>query len=141
MMQLCLSVWKYTQFTLHKMTSQSRIHINLISLTNVYHTIVYTYRLRKPHQLQLLRITGFFFKYFILFIFRERGREGEREREKHQCMVASLMPPAGDLARNPGMCADWELNQRPFGSQASAQFTEPYQPGPGVLYCAFLNMC
>ena len=24
-----------------------------------------------------------------LFIFREKGREGQREGEKHQCMVAS----------------------------------------------------
>ena len=33
-------------------------------------------------------------------------------------MVASCAPPTGDLACNPGMCPDWELNQRPFGSQA-----------------------
>ena len=33
------------------------------------------------------------FKIFIyLFIIRERGREGEREGEKHQCMVASQVP-------------------------------------------------
>ena len=30
-----------------------------------------------------------FFKDFYLFIFRERGKEGEREEEKHQCVVAS----------------------------------------------------
>ena len=42
---------------------------------------------------------------------RERGREGEREAEKHQCVVVSHMPPTGDLALNPGMCPDWELNQ------------------------------
>ena len=41
------------------------------------------------------------------FIFRERGREGEREEEKHQCLVASCIPPTGDLACNPGMCPDW----------------------------------
>ena len=39
------------------------------------------------------------------------------------------MPPTGDLAHNPGMCPDWESNQRPFGSQASTQSTEPHQPG------------
>ena len=33
---------------------------------------------------------GYFFKRFIyLFTFRERGREGEREGEKHQSLVAS----------------------------------------------------
>ena len=66
---------------------------------------------------------------FYLFIFRERGREGKREGEKHQCVVASRMPLTGDLTHNPGMCPGWELNGRPFGSQARTQSTEPYQPG------------
>ena len=62
----------------------------------------------------------------ILFILIFRvGREGE----KHQCVVASDTLPTGDLAGNPGMCPDWELNWRPFGSQASSQSTEPHQPG------------
>ena len=30
---------------------------------------------------------------------------------------------------NPDMYPDWELNQRPFGSQAGAQYTELHQPG------------
>ena len=51
-----------------------------------------------------------FFKRFYLFIFREKGREGEREGEKHQCVVGSPVSPTGDLACNPGMCPDWELN-------------------------------
>ena len=42
----------------------------------------------------------------ILFIFREREKEGEKEGEKHQCVVASHVPPTGDLAHNPGMCPD-----------------------------------
>ena len=46
----------------------------------------------------------------IVFIFREKGREGGREGEKHQCVVASSTPPARDLACNPGMCPDWESN-------------------------------
>ena len=57
------------------------------------------------------------------------GREGERKGEKHQYVVASHVPPIGDLAHNPGICPDWELNQRPFGSQASTQSAEPHQPG------------
>ena len=44
-------------------------------------------------------------------------------------MVASHRPSTGDLVRNPGMCPDWEWNQRPFGSQAGAQSAEPHQPG------------
>ena len=71
-----------------------------------------------------------FFLRLYLFIFRERGRVGERKGEKHQCVVAShAPPPTGNLACNPGMCPDWELNQGPFGLQAHAQSTEPHQPG------------
>ena len=68
-----------------------------------------------------------FLKDFIYF--RERGKEGGREGEKHQCVVASHMPPTGDLAHNPGTCPDWESNQQPSASQAGAQSTEPHQPG------------
>ena len=46
----------------------------------------------------------FFFERFHLFIFREKGRDGVREGEKHQRGVASHVPPTGNLARNPGMC-------------------------------------
>ena len=55
-------------------------------------------------------------------IFKERGRKGEREGEKHQHVVASCMPPTG-------MFPDWELNLGPFGMQTSTQSTEPHQPG------------
>ena len=71
---------------------------------------------------------------FYLFIFRERGRGGERVGEKHQCVVASHMPPTGDLACNSGMCPDRESNQRPFGSQAHAQSTELHQPGLDLVF-------
>ena len=64
-----------------------------------------------------------------LFIFRERGREGEREGEKHQRVVTSCVSPTRDLVFNPGMCPDWESNQRPFGLQAGTQSTEPHQQG------------
>ena len=48
---------------------------------------------------------------FYLFICRERGREGGREEEKHQCVAASCTPPTGDMGHNPGMCPDWESIQ------------------------------
>ena len=57
------------------------------------------------------------------------GRKGEREGEKHQCVVDSNMPPTGDLDHNPGMCPDWDSHQQPFGLQAGAQSTGPHQPG------------
>ena len=65
--------------------------------------------------------------------------EGEREGEKQQCVVASHEPPTGDLARNPGMSPDWELNQVPFGSQAGTQSTEPHQPGLDALITLFIK--
>ena len=73
-------------------------------------------------------------KIFNLFIYRVRGREGEREGEKHHRVVASSTPPTGDLAHNPGMCPDWGSNMGPFGLQAGAQSTEPHQPGPHNLF-------
>ena len=38
------------------------------------------------------------------------------------------MPPARELAHNPGMRPDQELNQPSLGLQAGAQPTEPHQP-------------
>ena len=81
-------------------------------------------------QCTLVVFYSFFFK--ILFIFREQEtfifRERERNisvREKHH----SVASPTGDLACNSDTCPDWELNQWPFGLQASAQPTELHQPG------------
>ena len=71
--------------------------------------------------------------FIYLFIFRERRRKGEREGQKHQCVVASHMPPIEDLACNPGMCPDWESNQRSFGSLVGTQSTEPHQPGRNTI--------
>ena len=71
----------------------------------------------------------FYFLNFI-YLFLERGREKEREGQKHQCVVAFHTPPPGDLSCKPGMCPDWESNQQLFDSQASTQSTEPHQPGP-----------
>ena len=80
------------------------------------------------------------FKFFkILLIFRERGREGEREGKKHWYVVASCMPPTGEQACNPGMYPDWKSNWQIFGSQAGTQSTEPYKPG--LLYAFFMQTC
>ena len=56
---------------------------------------------------------GFFKDFIYLLIFRDRGREGESEGEKHHCVVASHASPTGDQAHNPGMCPDWESNWGP----------------------------
>ena len=64
--------------------------------------------------LTILIYFSFYFLRFYLFTFRGRWREGEREGEKLQCVVASCVPLTGDLVLNPGMCFDWELNWQPF---------------------------
>ena len=81
---------------------------------------------------QLMFLSLFFLRFYYLFIFREG--KGGREGEKHQCVVASHAPLVGNLACNPGMYPDWELNWQPFGSQADAQSTEPHQPGMMTLF-------
>ena len=50
-----------------------------------------------------------------LLIFRERGREGEREGEKH-CLPL-IGPPTRDQTPNLCMCSDLESNLQPFGLQ------------------------
>ena len=79
-----------------------------------------------------------FFSFSTFYLFRERGKEGERR--KHWCVVASHTSPAGDLACNPGVCPDWDSNQRPFGPQASTQSTEPHQPGHFFLFLSYTKM-
>ena len=46
---------------------------------------------------------------FYLFVFRERGRDGEREGEKHQCERETSI-----ICLLYGPCPDWELNQPPL---------------------------
>ena len=96
-------------------------------LSKAHEYILISFEIRRKSEF-LERIKYFFRKqdflsslsiFLILFIFRQKGREGEGEREKHQCVVAPYTPPTGDLAHNPGTCSDWESNWRPFGSQAS----------------------
>ena len=74
---------------------------------------------------------------FYLFIFKERGREREREGEKHPCVVASHTPMTRDLASNLGMSLDWEANWQRFGSQAGTQSTEKHQPGQTYIVVIF----
>ena len=73
------------------------------------------------------------FKDFYLFIIRERGREAEREGDKHR-LVASHTPLTRHLSHNPGMCPDWELNLQHVVLQDNAQSTEPHQSGINIYF-------
>ena len=61
-----------------------------------------------------------FLKRFYLLIFREKGGEGEREREKDQwvreTLIGCLSPGSSNLGPgcNPSMCPHQELNQQSF---------------------------
>ena len=76
-------------------------------------------------------MSSIFFTDFI-YLFLETGKGTVKNierninvREKHQ-LVASSEPPTWDLACNPGICPDWESNQRLFVLRDDAQPTEPH---------------
>ena len=54
---------------------------------------------------------------------------------------ASCVPHTRDLAHHPGTCPDWESNQWPFVSQASAQSAELHQSGLFIVFWGFLYAC
>ena len=69
-----------------------------------------------------------FLKRFYLYSFREKGKEGEREGEKHrwgrETSIGCFNP-----ACYSAICPDQELNRQPFGLQDNAQPTEPHGQG------------
>ena len=86
---------------------------------------------------------------FHLFIFRERGREGERKEEKHWCkqkhqLVAShICPNKGQnphLPLKPGKCPDRELNQRSLTLQDNAQPTQTHQSELSFFFLSFNSL-
>ena len=77
------------------------------------------------------QLSWFFSVLKMLFnFFIERGRERERWGEISISCLSFM--PRRRWTCNPGMCPDWESNQRPFALQDNAQPTEPHQPG--LLY-------
>ena len=50
----------------------------------------------------------------ILFIFRDGGREGERDGEKHHCVVASHAQPIGGLAATQACALTWSGTSDPL---------------------------
>ena len=89
----------------------------------------------------------------ILFIaFRERGKEIEREREKHRCAREAPIayPDQGSYTSGPGVtfactwpqaqthnlyvCPDQKLNLKPFSDRVILQQTEPHWPGQERIF-------
>ena len=77
---------------------------------------------------------------FYLFLERGEGREKESMYKRYIDWLPLTRPPTGDLVHNPGMCPDWESNQRRFGLKASTQSTEPHQPGLLLLFLITMAM-
>ena len=113
----CLVIWSLskspnTSWTILPCSINSRWHISFLVIENI----------------TLSPLQGlFFFKILFIYLFRQRGRGGEREGEKHQCVVASHMPPTGGLAHNPRHVA-W-LRIKPatlqFAGQHSIHWATP----------------
>ena len=54
-----------------------------------------------------------YFKDFI-YLYLERGKAGEKEREGNINVCLPLVGPTGDRASNPGVYPDWKLNRDPI---------------------------
>ena len=73
------------------------------------------------------------FKRFYLFIFSERGQEGERERNRYgkETWIGCLLyvPQLGTQPATQACALDQESNWRPFALRADSQPTEPHWSG------------
>ena len=81
-------------------------------------------------------ISSPFYPFIYLFLEKGEGRKKKRGRDTSMCGCLCVLS-ARNLARNPGMCPDWEWNRQPFGSQAGTQSTELRQPGLGWVFSVF----
>ena len=68
--------------------------------------------------------------FFLKILFIDRGEERERNINVWLPLVCPLL---GIWSTTQALCPDWDLNQRPCGSQVGTQSTEPHQPGQ-ILY-------
>ena len=78
-----------------------------------------------------LSFLSFLKKIFFKFILRERGKEGERERNMGQLLLAC--PPTRGL----DMCPDRESNLQPFDLQDDAHLPEPHHSGLSLFLFLF----
>ena len=68
-----------------------------------------------------------------MYLFLDRGKGREQEKERNINRLALLHNPNGDGTSNPWMCPDWESNQQPFTLWNDAQPREPHQSGPFLV--------
>ena len=80
----------------------------------------------------LLTLAHFLKRFYVFILEKREGREKEKERNINVWLP--LTHPILGTCHNPGICLDWELNQRLFGLQAGTQSTEPHQPGVHIFY-------
>ena len=79
-----------------------------------------------------------FLKRFYVFIFRQREREGERDGEKHQCVVASHATLLGTWPSTQACALTRNRTSDRLVHQAGAECTEPHQPGIALYsFCFF----
>ena len=95
---------------------------------------------------QMQPTSSVFLKNILFIYFKEKGRKGEREGEKHRCAretSISCLLHASQLGAspNPGTCPDWESNQRPFSLWDDAQPTEPLQSAPTSSAFSIFRLC
>ena len=111
---------------------------SVVLIKSLQKMIVFFFLLTLIHFLSFfLSFHSFFFFEDFIYLFLESGREGEREGDKYQCVVALRARPPPPLETWPATqaCAlTGKLNQQPFDSQAGTQSTEPHQPGLFLSY-------
>ena len=92
--------------------------------------------------LVFLKIVFYFLKIFI-YLFILRRREGKREGEKHQCVVASCAPPTRNPAHNPGMCPRLgiKLEALWFPGQHSIHWATPGRSDFCILLFISIKFC
>ena len=70
-----------------------------------------------------------YWDFLFVCLFRFREGKGEREGEKHQCVVASRTPRTGDLAHDTGMCPTLGVEPATLWFTGWHSTTEPHQSG------------
>ena len=92
----CVSIFISKEYSIVWVIPHVFINSSGARCSGCLHLLVFVNNAAMNICVQVFVFKKIFFK--ILFIyFKQRGREGEREGEKHQCVVASCVSSTGDL--------------------------------------------